>query len=441
MANPTITRTDVWAEILRRYSPLGYQTNADSLANGPYVQDARMFKNARLGPEDRADLWLERYNRTDDDRLRTTTTLDTTNGRLSAAGANWLNTTDLAYRLLGTDPDPIHGAILLAQQDYIERSLIPLGLFPDADMETAGVTYWDGTVTGIAGDLVNVSLTKSTTDLRTGTQALRGVLSSASGYCRGQRRRVQAGRALWSAILVRADVGTVTFRIWNTTGGAYIGSSTVPNYAGEGWAVLWRRDTVPTGCEEVQYEVGGTSSADVFVVDSCFGPYLDGETLLTLQQSWMDRSWKLPLVRPATYKRSITGLSGVYDANSRVWTGDYELGIDYTQEHLRRELNGNQLDFNEAPALGPLWLATERPNRDTEPLSTEASTCHLLLDEFMPYVMHRVYEHLDGLEGGKNADIRRRFEQSVIDTNFEVVKREKQISRRSSGVNRFGGRS
>lgn len=359
---------------------------ADSVGT-TYIADLSEFGDTNLGTDELRDLFIHRYNLTGNDRVKLTTTLDTALGRLSHGGTAYINTADTAYELLGLHPDDFNNAIQTAQRQMWLTTHVLLTVGRDFDMETAGVQYWDGTLGGSSTSNATVTKVATAPYVYSGTQALFVNLSGVNGYARGELVRVTPGKRLYTAIIGRADVGTLTLKLRDVTNGAYISTSNDIAYSGESFAVLQRIDTVPVGCEEVQVELRGTGAADDLYVDGVFGPLEQNRRRLTLP-SWMDESFKVFSLRPSEFRSQIA--AGVYDAGSREFTGDWKAPVDFATETLHREVNPNNVIFTRDLPDGLIWIAAQRSYYDVEPLSTESSSTTAPFEEMVTHALREV---------------------------------------------------
>jgi hypothetical protein len=382
------TRTQIRQELLVRIPELGEAVAAADSVGTTYIADLSEFGDSNLGTDELRDLFIHRYNLTGNDRVHATTTVDTTTGRLSVVGPVYSNTSDTAYELLGLHPDDLNNAILTAQRQMWLTTHVLLTVAHDHDMELGGVQYWDGTLGGSSTSSAAVTKVATAPYVYSGTQALFVNLSGANGYTRGETVRVTPGKRIFTAIIARADVGTVTLKLRDVSNGAYIATTNDKAYSGESFAVLQRYDTVPDGCEEVQVEIRGTGATDDLYVDCVYGPLEEKRRRMALP-SWMDESFKVYQLRPSSFRSLI--VDGIYDAGSREFTGDWMAPVDYNLETLHREVNPNNVIFtHDLPAQQLVWIAAQRSYYDVEPLLTESSATTAPFEELMAYVMREV---------------------------------------------------
>lgn len=383
------TRTQVRQDgILKPWPWVGWSSTADSLANGPYITDLAAFAHERYGPNEFMDRYVHRYNRTDTDRVRRALDLDTVNGRLDVDGGNWSNTADTAYEVLGVHPDEANDAIMRGQKKQVDRDFRPAGVYPDSDMETAGVEYYDGTLGSSAVSNAGVTKDTDSADVFSGTQSLFINLTGAGGYCRFQRYRVQPNKKVWLAIIGKTT-GTMTVKVWDYSNSAYIG--TTRSYSGADFALIERSFTTPAGCEEIQIEVGGTDATDDVWVDSTFGPIVQGRRRFRLPTEFAE-SYQVRYVRESRFLSKLA--DGVYDAYSRQWVGDWEAPADFTTENFHNAANPYFVNFSEevddAELMAPLWLVVERPLSDVEPLDSETATTSAPFEQVAAYARHEL---------------------------------------------------
>src|SRR3990167_6907085 len=328
MSVASYTRTKIRQEALDRLPFLGFAVTLDSVAAGSFTS-VSAFQHSNYSSDEFSDRWMYRYNRTGDDRVKRTTTLST--ATLSHGGSNNSNTSDLDAELLSIQPDELNDAIARAARRKAFKTLGPLTPGTDYHMERSGVNYWDGTSGSSAAS--NLTPTKATSDVFSGTQALKLAASAGSAYCRGEklgasRISLQVGRVFYSACIVRADVGTVDFSWRDVTNGAAIAGTTT-SYSGEGWVLIERRDVLPTGCEEIQPVFTLTGASDIAYVDTIFGPYTYGQRLFRLQ-AWLDATFKIRALRPIWHTVSIS--AGIFDAFSREFYDDWVQPTDFEAE-------------------------------------------------------------------------------------------------------------
>ena len=353
-----------------------------------------MFRKAGYGSGHFRDQYVFRYNRTGDDILRQITTVDTSNGRATVAGGVYSNTTDNDYELWGTDPLEINESIITAQRKYRYKTLVALSggrvrgtvqsAPRDFDMEASGVAWWDGTSGNSAA--TNITPTKSTTDLFSGTQALLLTATGASGTIRGERLSCQPAKTFYAAAIVRADVGTLGFNFYDATNSAVFSSPGQVTTTSEEWVLVEGLFQTPTGCEEMHPYFTLSGATDIGYVDCIFGPYFDGARLLGLP-SWLDEGYELKALRPARYRTTIA--SRTYDAFSREFYDDWVLGQGrFEMEHLQRDVSPVRLQLYQELPREPIWISAERDlYAGGETLATESSTTTADLDMLIALTM------------------------------------------------------
>lgn len=383
----TNTRTVARQALLKREPALGWADTLDSSPSGQtYIDQDYRFAVATYGPTRFKDYFVYIPGATGNDILRRGTTLDVSNGRLSVTGAAY-STSQTAYELWSIDPTEVNQALQLAQQQIRQKLLLPLsggrvasgtGGPHDYDMETTGVAYWDGS--SGSSSATNLTPTKSTTDLLYNTQSLKLTASGASGVCLGEKLRCKEGDTFYSAVIARADVGTFGFTWYNSTGAANFTSLDVQTWTGEDYVVIWRLDTVPTGCEEMQPKFTLSGASDIAYVDMLFGPNWNRGTAFFLPSSIND-TFEVKALRPTRYA---TVSSHVMDAYTENFYGDWQQPNDFAVQSLRRDVNSLRIVLNserQLPQL-PVFVSLERDlYKAGETLATESATSSADLDE------------------------------------------------------------
>lgn len=143
---------------------------------------------------------------------------------------------------------------VLRQLRYRHYAL--LTLVTDGDMETSGVTNWTTS---------NSTATKSTTAayITGGTQSLRVLNSSATGYVQSASVPVVEGQSYECAADVRVSSGTAILRLWDVTNAASIDTATTTELR-KGFLYL-DNALIPSGCKQVAVRLVGTESdADIY---------------------------------------------------------------------------------------------------------------------------------------------------------------------------------
>ena len=306
-----------------------------------------------------------------------------------------------------------------AQLKMYEKKTLPLGLGHDFDVQTSGVAYWDGT--SGSSSTSNCTPTKITTEahvLPGFEQALLLTNSAAGGYSRSEVITVSPSQPVYVGVLLKLGAGTsATLKLYNVDGAAYFGDETI-TYSGEQYALVEIRANTPAGCNRMQVEIGGTGAADTVYVQGVFGPYMAGMRYVELQQSWLDETYKLRLIRPMRFKIQVS--SNVYDYTSRYWNGDLRLGEDYQPlEVTNRAINPYSLPLNDVPGIEddldhPIWIHVQRSLGDTEPLDSEAATTTGPLEYLMSGYLHQVALALQNAQPNKP-----RWAEFVAETRFE----------------------
>lgn len=383
---------------------LGYAATADSIGTN-YIDDDSEFSYSGYGDTEFQDRFIWRYNLAGtEDEVKQVTTVDTDLGRIYIGSVdNYADQTDLDYMLLGIHPADLMACLATGQRKQYREKLVMLNVGHDFDMLTPGTDYWDGTSGGSAVSNLTPTKTTVTANLYGSLeQSLLLTATGANGYARGEQVRVQAQRSLTTAFLVRADVGSVTCRLWDVEHAAYLNTGYDVAYSGEDFAMVIRQDMIPDGCEQVQPHLLLTGATDIAVCAGIFGPFDPLKGVFTLP-TWLNEGYKLPFVRRSRYTTGIANSNQVFDAYSRKFDGDYSLGQHYEVEAFS---NPPSLSFENGvslPQMQPLWLAAQRSVADYEPMLYPSSVTTQPYEQVMAYFM---WELADMLEGKRKEDPR-----------------------------------
>lgn len=432
MATATYTPIDLFTELFRRWPFMGFAATADSFA-AAYVANTAAYGNSGDSENDHIDRYIYRYLLSGAERVKETGVMNSTLGQLAITSNTPYTTTGAGgvYMETAMHPDDMLAALQDAMRNLPENKTVPLGIGHDFDMELSGTDYWGGAGLLGSSSKSNCNVSKVTTEdlVNWGEQALKVALTSAAGYSRGEAIRVTPGATYYLTPSVRVEAGAVTPRIWDKTNSAYIDTANDVSYSGSEWAVLERTLTVPATCNEIQPQLQGTLISSVFYCDGYFGPYYAGLRQVPRLPTWMDESYKLRIVRPASFGQAIAGVAGAKAADSRYWSGDLQRGVDFDIEIQRRAANPNRLNFrnteNVQDVMGKeaLFLMGERTAYDSEPMLTETSPTSQPFDLVMAYFMHHIA--LKGLElKPKSSAWERRVAETKMTDAQEFVPRE-----------------
>ncbi len=414
----TITRTQVRQEIYKRLPSLGKVLTADSITkSGPSLTQVSEYEHQRAGLTSYEGQFVYRYRLTGNDLKRRITTLNSgaNDGVVNVDGPAYADNADLAYERTGIDPEVINGFIAEAQRKQVSRTDIALvgNYTHDLDMETSGVQYWDGSLGGSATQ--NTTVTKITTSVRSGTQALQCTTTNATNIVWGERCTVQPNQLTYMAFIFKAPTltGTLTLGVRDADSGAGLGANTITAVGGSGWmmtAVLFTNGATTTG---INPYFESTASGDVYIIDTCFGPYSAGQTDFTIQTA-LNEAYKVRFVRPSSFKTPLQ--ANFFDAESLVFDGDYTSPQNFVVETFRRDVVSNRirlipstyypnpiispsygslgLPVNATNSFRPVWLAMEAQVSDFEPLLTETSTTTQPLDEVVSWTIKLLSEYI-----------------------------------------------
>ena len=367
------------------------------------ITDVSELASSGYGSGHFKDRWIYRYNLTGNDRKKRATTVTSAGVLSQGSGTNYSDTTDLSYMLLGMDPDEMIGCIQSATRKLRIKTLTALsgarisaGSGPphDLDMEFATTVYW-GTAAALGGSsLSNATASKSTTDLYSGTQSLKLTATGASGYSRGEALRINPGKGFYSAIIGRADVGTLGFTWYDDTNGALFSQAAI-THTGETFCLMERYDTAPSGCEVIRPAFTMSGASDIAYIDCLFGPYEFDQMMFNLP-TWLDETYELKALRLSRFLNSIG--TGVYDGFSRQFTESWVQPNYFELENFNRDMDSSRIQLQQDYRLPqqPVWVATERTAIDVEPLTSETSTTTVPLDQLVAYSMVELLENVTG---------------------------------------------
>lgn len=387
------TRTVARQTLMQRHPRLlGFAASADAAGVAAQtITDISQFQFSGYGPDEFRDYYIHRYNFTDNNRVKRATTLS---GAVLTQGGSAYNDafSDLAYELLPIDPDLVNNALVNSQHKIVARKLVPLTPLVDGDTQFATSVYW-GEATALGGSVAsNLTPTKVTDEVYNLSRSLKLLSTSGAGYTLGETLKCTPGQTVYMAAIVRADVGTVTMRLYNTTGAANFSESV--SYAGEEWALVWVKSTIPTGCENYQPMFQLAATNDIAYVSGVFGPYVAGQRVFKLQD-WLNENYKIKALRPSRFRLNIA--TGVESMLGREFYGDLVQPTDFSVEAFSRDVIPARLQLSEDVMLpqAPVWLSVERSLYDDgETLASEGATTSGDLDQIEAYTMIDLLENV-----------------------------------------------
>lgn len=401
------------------------------------VYNVRLFGNDQLGVDERAGFYLWRYGLTGNDRVKLASYItNLTTGLLThQSGTAYSDVTTLPMAISGLDPDIILGCITRGHDRYASRTYQPLITFTDADMRLSIVSWWDGTFGSSANS--NCTPTKITTDAFEGARAL-NLSFSGAGYNRGPKTlKVYPGQQIWTAFRGKTSASTLTFNLWDGTQSALFGG-TAPTFTGRDYGVVWRRDTVPAGCYDVQVQINAAAACTA-VVDAFWGPYIFGETRIVLPVD-MDDKWRVRLVRPTRYY-PLPNTTNAYDAKSRQWAGDLLPPNQATQDQGDFSFEINDLDVlpysinlnkpieEYLTENGPIDLATERYFSEGETFAVPTDTSKIRKDKLVEFAMLELAKQMTRFYAKGDAGWQATQMDYAARTAFQVIARTNLPSR------------
>jgi len=151
----------------------------------------------------------------------------------------------------------------------------PKASLSDGDMETTGVALWPSPTA--------TTLTKDTSNQKSGSQALKAVTTNATNLINSSTITVAAGE-IWKLKLALKGAHNYTVVIYDVTNGANINSDAFTGVAG--YTDKEYQFTVPAGCTQIKFTIKTDSDADTYYVDDAhfrfFGDtHLEGDILVS----------------------------------------------------------------------------------------------------------------------------------------------------------------
>ncbi len=420
----TITRTQVRQEMLNRVPLLGRVLVADSIQANAIVHRAE-YERQRAGLTSFEGQYIHRYQLADPQRWRLISTLNspTTDGIANVDGPPYVDQTLLPYERTTVHPDDMNFAIAEGQrrQKVLTNIALVAPNTHDMDMEFAGAHYWGDPVPLGGSASVSTNVSKITTDVRSGTQALQCTGTASPSGIWGEAIRVTPGRLVYAAAILRAPIlaGSLTFGMRDPSNGANLAGVTISGIGSGGWVLAQVSTVLPSNTNQVNVFFTQSTAGDSYIVDTCFGPYQAGQTEYTLQSAF-NEAYKLRFVRPSRFIYPLSTF-GFFDADSIEFDGDLTSPEDFNVETFRRDVNANRLRFvansynnrnvgwgwgSGAGSAGsfmssnmkPIWLAMEAQVSDFEPLLTETSVTSQPLDECACFSLRSLFETLASRE-------------------------------------------
>lgn len=362
----TITRRQIRRELYNQVPGLGFSGTADSLT-GATLTDTNVFTDSTLAQGHFRGMYLYRPDRTGDDIVHRITTFNSTTGIVTTV-SSYSNTSDTVYEVVGLlHPDELNACILRAQQRiYFETQIVLPGEVTDGDMEAATTASW-------TASSANITLSKNTTNVFSGTYSLRGVQVSAGEYAYSASLRVEGGEPIFASTVVRAATGTAVFTVYDTTNSAIVGQAATTTE--DVWQHLFVKTAVPSTCQRVILRLAGIeNNADCYWDHAIL--YRTNQTMLPAP-SWLDEQHKLLKLREARYVAgSNANSTNANDATSRRWEDWYQPSM-YSLDPFRLETNPYMIQCVRGLPSHELWLNAKRPYSDVEPLSSaDTDTTH-----------------------------------------------------------------
>ena len=301
---------------------LGTADTVGSVAAGTVTYTQRL-QNTNWNAETLRGLWIFRPTVVAADRERQVASIAPSTGVVTQSGLNYTDTTiKLVEWMSGIRPSELFNLLLAAMEEQPMIHLTPLTSIPTASdpiFETTTTTNWTG---------ANSTLSKITTAAQLPGDTLRGLrvlLTADGGYAQSPTLRGTAGNSVRADVTVRADVGTAELVAYDVTNTVEFG--TASTYAGERSAHLWNVSTLPSGCEEYAWRIGGVlDTADTYWANPSFVNLSADYNFFA--PSFLDDEFRFRKLRQALYRHPIASNSNADDYFSRDFQ-DWDLFTDF----------------------------------------------------------------------------------------------------------------
>ena len=355
----TVTRRAIRRRLYDEIPVLGFYGTADSVAAGNIV-DTYAFQDTNLTQQHFKGAYIYRPDTTGDNIIKKAGNVTTASGTLAHTGANYTDTTDLVYEVVGVlHPDELNQCIQRANRYVYFETQWPLTVITDGDMSASGTTSWTAS---------NTSHTKSTTAAKifSGTQSSRVANTGADGYIQSGTIKLPTGSHVYISTIVHVDVGTAEFALWDVTNSVELAVVTTTE---EGWVHLFWQGNIGTTTEEVALRLrGDEASADIYWDHAILIP-TDWQRFFV--PSWLDEQFKLLKLRQAAYGKSLG--ANAHDANSRYFR-DWATPREFSLDPLHPDANPYALQFIRPYPMADMWVEAKRPFSDSYAMSTDAAT-------------------------------------------------------------------
>lgn len=377
-------------ELYNRVPGLGFVGVADSVAAGS-ITDAYALRDSTKTQGHYRNFYIYRPDLigvADDDVVHVAKDLTPSTGALTQSGANYGNTAELDYELVGLlHPDEINACIQRAQRRIYWETQVPLSELTDGDMDDSGVTSWSA-----IGTPSTRAKTTTASKVWTGLRALRVLNDTAlEGAQSVTLSGFGANDVVYVSAVVHADVGTAKLVLYNVTGSAELASVTS---AQEGWTHLWLKVQLTSACEEVYVQLLGVeSTADLYWNHVVL--YRQNAARI-LAPSWLDEPHKFLKLREARYTHSVgtaQSSGGTDDAASRIFM-DWQQPSMFSLDPFHRDTNPYAIQLMKPTPMQELWIEAKRPYSDVEPLSTDSATTLAPLDMVYAYCTEELAKQL-----------------------------------------------
>lgn len=247
---------------------------------------------------------------------------------------------------------------------------VPLTEPVDGDMQTSGVSNWTPSA-GTPGS-------KVTTAANVPFELAQSMFvnnANANDYMASTAVRIPRGQTLYIWAIVRADIGTATLWLVDSSGTAIDNMTTTQ----EEWMFIWKQITPTSTIEEVVFRLGAAGAGD----DSYWGGvgFLSPGACNFVLPSWMAERWQFRALSIARFPVAGSA-SGEELARSRQLER-LEEGTDFRLYFPEGAANPAWVELNADYTGYPLFLSGLRPYADIDTLSvtdlTTTTRCNLNL--------------------------------------------------------------
>lgn len=411
----SITRQNLRRQMYDGRIPgLGFNGTADSVS-ATTITDAYALADTNLGTRQFQGMYIYRPDRTGDDKVRVAGTLNTSTGAIVHTGANWSNTSDVEYEMIGLmHPDELNACITRStRRIYREVQLILPGLIVDGDMEAADMTHWAAVGSPSTRE-------KSATYAFSGTQASHVANASANEGIKSDVMVITPDLKVYLSCGVRVISGTAKLVLYDETNSEEIASVTCAELSR---SHLWLEATIPMTCKQITVRLLGVESdADIWWDRAALYP---PDLRRFPAPSWLNEQYKFQKLREAQYTRHSAQTNQTYgsydDADSRVWS-DWRTPSDFSLEALHSDAVPYEVQITRPAPRNELWIQAKRPYSDTEPLDSDTAITYAPQDQLEAILKEEILRTLKD-RYPENKKWEEMYTESKVDSSAELQAR------------------